>query len=405
MEKYYLVARNKDKGEEDFKLLALKETWYLGKQGREEAKKALSLEAIDLVTMKFHSKEELVERLYKNHYISTPNVDLFIAKRNQRKGRKYIRFYELIYNPNQKDRIHDLQEIAMSFLAGKKEEQQEKIDLIFNKCIHKASYHEGYRNILTTGMTNVPKRLTDSFWTGTENYALKYQNQALLQSYPAIRNIVESLNRADLLEERAGDFTQNNIHYLNENGAGRASIQKHLLQVLDPDYMEGQLELFSTEMLSSTSEKKIHSNEKEILDDSLPSLSEEEEQALVLDTFSNIPFGVMEYRNQKTIFHAEKEEHMATLSEEEKIQLESLLPEKLALYLSLYLVHKKEYEQALMYFANTDLLEQEMRRDYTTIVKLLQKKETRKRAYQWCQIYLKYQNMDIKGDDGSGMGR
>ena len=71
MNKYYLIARNKDTN--DFKIIKLKKSWYSDDSNNDDVLKANPLEAIDLVTTKFSSEEEMIERMKKNGYIKTSN--------------------------------------------------------------------------------------------------------------------------------------------------------------------------------------------------------------------------------------------------------------------------------------------------------------------------------------------
>ena len=75
MSNYFLIARNRN--DNSFQVLKINEQWFLGDNGRDIFYRANDLEAIDLVTCQFSSREELIERLYTNGYVD----DTFNIKR------------------------------------------------------------------------------------------------------------------------------------------------------------------------------------------------------------------------------------------------------------------------------------------------------------------------------------
>ncbi len=377
MEEYYLIARSKETNK--VSVISIKETWYL-KEGMPTFKRRNSLEAIDLVTTRFKSSSEMIQRMYENGYLDTVDVDLFAAKKIKKGEKEYIKFHELIYNPLNKGRIDDLRKIAYSFLDGAKEEQRDLIDKVFNKLISKANSNEDFRGILTCEMSNVPKRITDNFWKGKQNYSLKYQNLDSLKNYTTIRSIIEILNRYDFLETLSGNAFNNNVHWLNENGSKRKEIEKELLEILDKDYMEGQYNLFDyLKEESGEVTKDVKSNTIEI-----PDISKEEKEREILSTFKKIPFGFLNYNgnrqsvNTNDLFYKE--------------QLENMLPDKLFLALSTYTVHKNEYDKNLSYGGNTYLLEQEIRQDEDGFRKFLKKCKNIDRIFLWTLIYKEYRS-------------
>ena len=411
MEDYYLVGRDKDTNE--FEIISLKENWYLSEKQNPIFKRRNSLAAIDLVTTKFSSASQMLKRMHENGYIKTPNMDLFIAKKQKRNNKEYIIFYEVIYNPEGKKRLEDLRQIAHSFINGDKKSPKELIDKVFNKLISKANSSQEFRNMLTCETTNVPKRLTDNFWKGSQNYSIKYQNINAFENYSTIRNIIEALNRYDYLETLPGNTFNNNIDYLNVNGSSRKKIEPKLLEVLDKEYIPGQLNL--TDYVSNEkpnpeelAEQSIDKNknessfpEKFILPE-VPNISLAKKIEDIFHTFLDLPFGFLSFKDNKpkinySFFSSEKE-----ISSLETEALKHLLPSSLFHNLIIYTAHKNEYQKAFLNFSNTNLLEEEIRNDEKTLYKTLKKNKDIDRIYLWTLIYKNYLAKLKENEDSSG---
>lgn len=408
MEEYCLIARNKDTNE--VKTISLKESWY-SKVVNPTFKRKNSLEAIDLVTTKFPSQEVMVEKMYEKGYLATLNVDLFIAKKIKNKNTQYIKYYELIYNPENKERIADLREIAYAFLAKQQDEKQALIDKVFNKLISKANSKKYFREMLFFGDTNVSKRITDNFSKSVSDYSLKYKNKNFYDNYSNIRNAIEALNRYDYLAQSSEDIYDSNIKYLNGFSAARKKIEPVLLEILDKDYIEGQYNLFTdydyiqesnndkaskvecdekvAPLEASSTKEKDDAKEEFLLNIDIPDLSVTEKRQQIFKIFSELPFGFIALVKNKTkinpsFFSKEK----AITSEKEF--LEQLLPLSLVKDLTVYTAHKNEYQKCLDYFANTNLIEEEIRFDEQKITNFLKKTKDLDKVFLWSLIYKNY---------------
>ena len=137
MSKYCLVARNKDTNE--FKILGIKESWYK-KDGSEEITFIGSLSAIDLVTTRFTSSEEMVKRLCEQGYIDGINYDFFIASKSGKGNDNFVKIHEVIYRPYKNKRMSDFREVAFSECNGSLKNVQDRIGRLFNKFIDNAYY-------------------------------------------------------------------------------------------------------------------------------------------------------------------------------------------------------------------------------------------------------------------------
>ncbi len=383
---FFLIAR--DKQLNTFKVISLKEKWYLGKYGGNQMKRKVSLEAIDLVTTRFKSEEEMINHMYNNEYLDNKDVDLFIAKKIKRNNREYIKTHELIFNPDEKERISDLRKIAWGFLGGHKSDVRDLVDRVFNKLISKANSVEDFRNILACELTNVPKRLTDNFWKGTQSYSLKYQNLDSFQNYSAIRSIVEALNRYDYLLELGGNPFVRNIEYLNLNASYRKKIEPSLLKVLDDDYFEGQYNFLDADYSYKENEEKVLPF--------IPDISVEDKKKEIMRVFLNLPFGFLSFQDNRLFVNKNFFSGDVPINDFHNELLETLLPKYLAINLTTYLAHKNEYQKIVDYFGDTTLLSQEIRKDEESIYKCLNNKTVDK-VFLWSLIYDSYlENLSSK---------
>ena len=398
MEAYSLIAR--DKTTDEVKIIPINERWYLGTNGRDIAFNRVSLEAIDLVTMRFPSALKMIEQMYKNGYISTTDVDLFIAKKVKKNGSEYIKTYELIYNPSDKERVEDLKVIAYSYLIGQKDSVKSLIDKISNKLISKANSKEDFRNILACKMTNISSYLTDAFWKGVQSYSLKYQNRQIFENYSTIRNIIEALNRYDYLSTLDGDVFINSVAFLNENGSSRKKVEPFLLKILDNDYLPGQYSLLDFEcFLSEIEENEETRRDLEKQENSqltkeelaeIQDISFEEKRKIILQTFFQLPFSFLKVSEGMQNICPDFFSKEYPLTFDEQKLLETLLPNGLALTLETYTAHKNEYSKCLANYSSTFLLENEIRLDERKISKKLKNNKSIDKIYLWVLIYKKY---------------
>ena len=138
MNTYYLIARNRK--DNTFTVLKLREDWYLGREkGREDVlTRANDLEAIDLVTTRFGSESEMAERMAMNGYIPDSDVDIFIASKREKNGKSYIKFDEVLYGKDAK-RTAAIRRIAQTSLVGDFKVDSYDLASIYDEVIFLAS--------------------------------------------------------------------------------------------------------------------------------------------------------------------------------------------------------------------------------------------------------------------------
>ena len=260
MGNYFLIARNRK--DNSFTVLKLREDWYLGKEkGRQDVfTRSNDLEAIDLVTTRFGSESEMAERMAANGYIPDSDVDIFIASTNEKDGKNYIKFDEVIYNAGKTARVGALRRVAQTSLAGDFRNDPYDLDLIYDDVISLAYMSDDYLDLLLEGDTNVPRKFAEQL-RGIHSYSevpldLKGQDDFGATDYFTVRSIVESINRLGSLSfsSREDRFVAND-DFIGRNLIKRLAITPELALQLDKNYIEGQLSLFS--LLDDVSKKKV----------------------------------------------------------------------------------------------------------------------------------------------------
>lgn len=249
MDIYYLIARSRK--DNSFTVLKLNEAWYKGREsGHDDVlTQANTLEAIDLVTSKFASESSMAERLATNGYIPDSNVDIFIASKNVVDGKSGIRFDEPIYNNGKNNRVAALQRFALASMSEDFRMMQADLNIILDDLIQTAYICDDYLMMLIDGSMNVPvsfaQKLSQIQRCTDVPYDLKDAEEFRTEDYLTIRSVVESLNRLEGLSYVRGDRYVANDDFVDKNINGRKAILEQLSGVLDDEYIEGQLSLFT----------------------------------------------------------------------------------------------------------------------------------------------------------------
>lgn len=405
MKNYYLVVRYR--AENTTQVIKLNSRWYLENACEDVFSRANSLVAIDLVTTKFKSREEMLKRMYDNGYISSSDADIYIASKRKKNGKEYLKTLEVIYNPADSLRMSEFRDVAKAALDNDFVSEREKVKRIFDKLASKVFYNQEFRDYLKSGFTNIYKKILEAYVYSTKGeapaYNVKYDNYWLLSNYIIIRNVIEAMNRFDLFAV-AEDKINANIDYLNENGIDRVQVEKDLLVKLDKDYVEGQYNLF--DMLKSSD------NVNDIVEQTFEAEIDEEE-ALELTADDKKEFF---YRNigylDSSLFKGGKrgvefntdffESYPSVLDEQRLLNLSSKL--RGAIYW--YIFHYEKYREALERGQNTMPLEEELRCDRTSLRKLFNSPKNLDIAYEWLNTYLKcfeFKKMNSESQENLGM--
>lgn len=259
---YYLVARDLKTGEV-FRI-PIDRAWYI-KGASSERIYGNDIAVIDYVTSKFKSKEELIHRLYTNHYINTENVDLYITHMHKYNQRRFITEYGLIFSSN--DRVESLIHLAKLKInnQGITKQNQDAND-IMNKLISKCYSNKIFRNFMTCVWSKmdgyVSEKITGYSKKTKINWGIKYELSEKTSSYLTLRNIIYMWNLYDMLlkevqelspEQQTKEMITKYIEILNIEDIRKDSHLKWK-EKLDKNYIEGQINM--EDYLSSQYDKK-----------------------------------------------------------------------------------------------------------------------------------------------------
>lgn len=248
---YYLVARDL-KTEEVFRI-PIDRKWY-NKGATSEKIYGNDIAVIDYVTSKFGSKEELIHRLYTNHYIDTENVDLYITHKHKYHQREFINEYDLIFHSN--DRVKTLINLAGLKIQNQDITRDNKdANDIMNKLISKCYSNKTFLTFMTCIWSKMDQYVSNTIIEYSKkdkiNWGIKYQLSEKMTNYLTLRNIISMWNLYDILLEDMKDTpleeqTKKIIQkYMQKLGIEDIRKDNHLKlrEKLDKNYIEGQISL------------------------------------------------------------------------------------------------------------------------------------------------------------------
>ncbi len=383
LRKYFLVARDRQKN--DFSIVKLNDKWFLGKDASGKQLRANDLFAIDLVTTQFCNSSEMIQRMYSNGYLTSDDVDLFIAKVGKQNGKNCIYTCEVLYNPKkdfpiENERMITFREIANSFLNKKESDVRNQICLLYDKFCSKMFYCRDFSSFIYHDSTRVPRKIVDYFYSLKDlsgpAYEFKFKESWVLKSYFAIRSVVDAFNQYDKGEQS----------FLDTLHSERKKIYDRLLLELDPSYIEGQMSLFDD--LSES--KYLEKAESSVLDSSINVVhsviepSEKEKKSQILLNLYDLPVDVFTIHSSKVHFRTDF--FTSYPNEEDKKLLCSLRDKELtAIYF--YALHNSMYHEAYARNENTLYLEEELRSDLKKVSNCLKNSKSLDRVFYWTRAY------------------
>lgn len=246
MKNYFLVSRNIET--EQTIQLPIKKCWYY--QNTDNTfQYSNDIAAIDLVTIKFNSKEQLINRLYDKKYIDNKNIDLFITHTKNFKGKKYITEYELIYNSK---RTPELLQLARNRINN--EHLNAKIvDDIMNKFITKCYYNKSFYEFMTYPYSYVDDYIIEKIIANHKkiDYSIKYLFKDKMNNYLTMRNIILMWNIYDTIAEMYPEISSNEAGkiYINEFikrldiNNNRKKSYPELIIKCNNNYVQGQMNI------------------------------------------------------------------------------------------------------------------------------------------------------------------
>ena len=248
---YYLVARDLKTGEV-FRI-PIDRAWYI-KGVPSERIYGNDIAVIDYVTSKFKSKEELINRLYTNHYIDTENVDLYITHMHKYNQRRFINEYGLIFSSI--DRVETLIHLAELKINNQSiTKQNQDANDIMNKLISKCYSNKIFRNFMTCVWSKMDGYVSDKIMEYSKkpkiNWGIKYELSEKTCSYLTLRNIIYMWNLYEILlqevhelslEEQEKEMITKYIEILNIEDTRKDS-HPEWKEKLDKNYVEGQINM------------------------------------------------------------------------------------------------------------------------------------------------------------------
>ena len=396
-----LVARKKD--DNTFKIIGIKESWYKSGGDDQNVSYKNSLPSIDLVTSRFLSREDMEKRLIEKGYIAEGEYDFFIASKTRSGSVNPVKFQEVIYRPEANERMAEFRTVASASNVGRMDEVNDKVLRIFNKLLTKSYHRADFHHMIQSGYTGLPKKLVDALAGVREcsdvPYSLKYQERWAVGSYPVIRNIIEALNRYDLLIEKDKNITNANIDYFNENVRGRRSLMKNLDMILDKQFTPGQLNLLgdNTEDVWAVSGSMLPKEEfvapvAEVKKPKykIPVFEDDGKVDInnIMRFLLKLPLEVFKYEDNQLTFNFEVFDY--ELDDGTKKKLNSLLTSHLRNYIRLYLFHKRKYDEmnGHSYGHGLLILAEDMDDDKKDIKRNLEKRTPAglNRVNEWCKL-------------------
>lgn len=308
---YYLVARDLKTGEV-FRI-PIDRAWYI-KGVTSERTYGNDIAVIDYVTSKFKSREELIHRLYTNHYIDTENVDLYITHMHKYNQRRFINEYGLIFYSN--DRVNTLINLARLKINNRNITTDNKdANDIMNKLISKCYSNKTFMNFMTCIWSKMDWYVSDKIMEYSKktkiNWGIKYELSEKMSSYLTLRNIIYMWNLYDILlkevqelipEEQAKVMITKYIDMLNVEDT-RKSSHSEWKEKLDRNYIEGQINMkdyLTSQCNSKPKDGDLHDNRLKEMYEEAEKIKNHPFDSLELQTLELI-YGRFEVANHLTL--------------------------------------------------------------------------------------------------------
>lgn len=271
---YYLVA--KYKGEEP-DIIKINQNWYLRDKKEDNYLSRNDISAIDIVTSKFENEEQMKDQMYKNGYLKSKDVDIYIIHKNKHNGKEYINEYEIIYNNKHKEKRSDL----LNHMANRRLYNDyldtSLTDNLMNKFLTKCKSSLSFKEFMTSPFSTIDKYLIETILKKqVPDYSIKYLLKDKINTYPFIRNIISMWNIYDELYEKNKELVgkelsdkiiKDYIEILDSRNSRRLDYQK-LSEKVDKNNVEGQITLDEYFGLTENYEQQlenIYNEEKSLM--------------------------------------------------------------------------------------------------------------------------------------------
>lgn len=397
MSNYFLIARNRN--DNSFQVLKINEQWFLGDNGRDIFYRANDLEAIDLVTCQFSSREELIERLYTNGYVDDKDIDIFIASIRKKGSKKYIKFNEAIYNSSNKCRIGLLKDIANCSLKGNVLDAQKSIYMLYDDLISSVYFSFSIYNMIIHSTTNMDRRFTKLLKKVPEYeeipYDIKYGWDISCENYASLRNIVEALTRVKELDcSVREDLEEKNKEFVDSNAFDRIALIPKLSVVLDKNFSDEQLSLFSSsdDMMEKTrmATREIVKDERCVSKIDIPrkNVSDTDKKNEIYRVLKLLPYNAFSRKGDNFVINYNV--FATSIADDEKKKLDTLLTGNMPRFFANYVFHcYRLQEEQECYASSYEIgeLQMDIERDIGRINKRFKSSKCINMTYEWCMLY------------------
>lgn len=400
MTEYYLVARNKDNN--SFTILGLDKRWYLGsKSGDGTIDYANKLEAIDMVTCQFNSREQLIGKLKKDGYIPSTNTDLFIFSRRKENGKVVGMIDEVVYGQN-RDRAERFAYVALNSYFNNMGNAKNKMMHVYEDIITRCYSSDDFYNAIQDGESNISKRFSALLkpipMCEDIPYQLCFDREFAFRSYREYRNVVEFLNRFDLFSAYSNnDRGDMNSSFVEENYASRMALAPIISSFIEETQGLEQMSLFRGDevRVGELASQAVTSLAHDIREDKTPTFSKKEIPVSVekmkenvfkvLDSFTECPFRYA--GDKKLVFNESMFDCPITGEEREKFN--SLLTGNMPRFFNDYVFHTQRIDLANKCgdYSEASELAHSRERDLSSIKKRFKNSKCVADTYEWCKLF------------------
>ena len=334
---YYFVAR--DKKTNKFKFLDFDK----------------SLEKIDLYTINYDNKDDLLKHLLDEGKINDIDTDIYIVTSKKNEG---ISYYDILYSDSS-----NIKDIAEGF--SKKDIPTNLVDNVLDNFSFNMRYSDSLYNMVIDGKTCIYPKFVNYFKeTSVDKFSqIKYKDSGWARkSYLLIRNIYDAFSK----------FHNSDVYDMSSDSTiGRKLIEDKLIKRIADN--SDQMSLIDFDVFRD--ENDISKEKEENADKLLE----------ITNTFDSIDRRIFKYVDRKVVLDTTK---FNNISGEDLEQLKNLLDQKLMHTLYSYYNHKNfVFPDKREENSDYDTL---IKQDQNSIIELLKNKIIFDNAYSWIMIYNKY---------------
>ena len=235
--RYFLLGRDKDNNK--IKTISLSDNEVFN-SGDTTRKVDNSLEKIDYFTLYFKNQDDLIIHLVNTGKLDNYNTEVFIACRNG----DSISYLENVYSSSVMS--NELKKFSLE--KAKDMQSSFSNDEILDRFAFMMVNDGSFRRFIEYKYHKVYSKYIDYFrgcYTTDDAYKVKFRDTGWARnSYPLIRNIVEAMNRFEIIKEKGEAMSKSAFEYEVDLNARRNVGLDEISIYTEKGYGEGQLNLF-----------------------------------------------------------------------------------------------------------------------------------------------------------------